>query len=65
MLTIPDFSSVPLERAHFGATDIFLCVDVETDIVASLSREFFSEGIPHLLPLRVSELWVVELNMDP
>lgn len=65
MLTIPDFSSVPLERPHFGATDILFCVNVETDIVASLSRELSGESFPHLLPLRVSELRVVELNMDP
>lgn len=62
-LTISNLSAVPLHRTHLRATDVLLCVNVETHRFALFARELVDKGLPDLLSLLVCKFGVVQLDV--
>lgn len=62
-LTISNLSAVPLHRTHLCATDVLLCVNVETHRFALFARELVNKSLPDLLSLLVCEFGIVQLDV--
>jgi hypothetical protein len=64
LLTVPDLSSIPLDRSHFFPFHVVLGVKAEPHIVSSFPGKLVYKCLPHLPALVVGKIRVVNFHMN-